>query len=544
MRSPWNYLKYTPILFILIAASAWKIWLVGRDAFPFNADEAVVALMGKHILAGERPVFFYGQAYMGSLDAFLVAVGFKLLGPHVWVIRLIQGLLYLGVLVTTWLVGRNGFSSERIGWVAAGLMAIPTVNMTLYTTVSLGGYGEALLLGNLIFLCALRIDYHGKIRPGSVAWGWWGIFGVLSGVGLWAFGLTLIYTIAAGIFLIVRRAPFPKQSWKDFSAGVGVASLGFAVGSAPWWLFAYQNGIGALILELTGSAVAVEGGDFLGRLGQHLINYLLLGVPAWWGLRPPWEVRWLGLALLPFVILIWSAVLVIAWRGLRQKPEHRPGLLLMWIFLGVHALAFLFTSFGVDPSGRYFIPLTIPLVLFASSALERLPDRLVRLGWLVLGVLIVYQAIGTWQSAMRMPPGITTQFGPETIVDHRSMPGLIDFLKEQGETRGYTNYWVAYPLAFLSNEELIFVPRLPYHLDFRYTARDDRYPVYTSMVHSSDQVAYITTRHPALEERLRSGFTQAGIQWMEAEIGDYHVFYRLSRPVSPEQLELISIQPP
>jgi hypothetical protein len=30
------------------------------------------------------------------------------------------------------------------------LLAIPSVNVILYTTVSLGGYGEALLLGNLI----------------------------------------------------------------------------------------------------------------------------------------------------------------------------------------------------------------------------------------------------------------------------------------------------------------------------------------------------------------------------------------------------------
>ena len=62
---------------------------------PFNADEAVVGLMARHILQGERPIFFYGQAYMGSLDAFLIALGFSLFGEQVWVIRMIQTLLYL-----------------------------------------------------------------------------------------------------------------------------------------------------------------------------------------------------------------------------------------------------------------------------------------------------------------------------------------------------------------------------------------------------------------------------------------------------------------
>ncbi len=69
-------LKIRPgaILFsILGAALAWKAALLVLDCVPFNADEAVVALMARHILQGERPIFFYGQAYMGSLDAYLVA---------------------------------------------------------------------------------------------------------------------------------------------------------------------------------------------------------------------------------------------------------------------------------------------------------------------------------------------------------------------------------------------------------------------------------------------------------------------------------------
>ncbi len=51
--------------------------------------------MARHILGGERPIFFYGQAYMGSLDAWLVAAGFWFFGQQVWVIRFVQILLYL-----------------------------------------------------------------------------------------------------------------------------------------------------------------------------------------------------------------------------------------------------------------------------------------------------------------------------------------------------------------------------------------------------------------------------------------------------------------
>jgi hypothetical protein len=145
------------LLVILLAAAAWKALLLAMDVFPFNSDEAVVALMARHILQGERPTFFYGQAYMGSLDAFLVSFGFAIFGQKVWVIRLVQTVLYLGIIITTVLIARGLFRSKQVGWLAAFLMVIPTVNVTLYTTVSLGGYGEALLIGNLLLLVSMAL---------------------------------------------------------------------------------------------------------------------------------------------------------------------------------------------------------------------------------------------------------------------------------------------------------------------------------------------------------------------------------------------------
>jgi hypothetical protein len=112
------------------------------------------------------------------------------------------------------------------------------------------------------------------------------------------------------------------------------------------------------------------------------------------------------------------------------------------------------------------------------------------------------------------------------------------FLRSRGETRGYTNYWVAFPLAFLSGEDLVYAARLPYHLDFRYTPRDDRYGTYTQAAESSPRVAYITTRHPPLDERLRREFSALGVTFQEAQIGDFHIFYALSRKVTPAELGL------
>src|SRR4030067_2555737 len=76
---PTHFLSFKWSVFIVaVIAIGYKAFLLVSDVVPFNSDEAIVALMAKHILEGDRPIFFYGQAYMGSLDAWLVALGFKL----------------------------------------------------------------------------------------------------------------------------------------------------------------------------------------------------------------------------------------------------------------------------------------------------------------------------------------------------------------------------------------------------------------------------------------------------------------------------------
>jgi len=97
---------------------------------------------------------------------------------------------------------------------------------------------------------------------------------------------------------------------------------------------------------------------------------------------------------------------------------------------------------------------------------------------------------------------------------------------------------VAYPLAFLSGEDLLFVPQLPYQTDLRYTERDDRYLPYDQMVQASPQTAYITTRNQALDEKLRTSFLQLGITWQEKQIGDFQIFYHLSKSIRPNELNL------
>jgi 4-amino-4-deoxy-L-arabinose transferase-like glycosyltransferase len=533
------------LIIIILVAAAWKTWLILANAIPFNSDEAIVALMARHILAGERPIFFYGQAYMGSLDGYIVAGGFLVFGQEVWVIRLIQLILYLGTIITTVWIGDVILGSFKTGLIAACLLSIPTVNVTLYTTASLGGYGEALLIGNLILLLGYFLVKKLNIAAAKGAsavmppfWVLGLLFGGLIGLGIWTNGLTLIYSIPAGSILLwtaVRNKN--RLQWKWLFSQLGVVAAGFLLGSLPWWIYALQFGINRLILELSGSAVAIETMPWWSRIINHLIYLILLGSTVIFGFRPPWEVFWLVVPFIPVILIFWLTVLLFLILQLKKGLREDNG---AWLLAGpmiVLALGFILTSFGVDPSGRYFIPLAIPLALFASQMIQHFFQR-IRWQFLVIGIVILYNGWGTFLCAKQNPPGLTTQFDIQTIIDHKYDPELIQFLLSQGETLGYSNYWVTYPLAFQSKESLVFIPRLPYHLDLIYSARDDRYLSYDQTVNSSKKVAYITTRNPQLDIVLKQQFQEHGVRWLERSIGDYHIFYNLSKVITPSEMNL------
>jgi hypothetical protein len=211
--------------------------------------------------------------------------------------------------------------------------------------------------------------------------------------------------------------------------------------------------------------------------------------------------------------------------------------LMLWGIMLIMAAGFILTSFGNDPSGRYFLPLWMPLTIIAGGCLC-LTTRLGRWRWGVLLLLVLFNLGGTAQCWIKTPPGFTTQFDASTVFDQGYYDELITFLEDHSIDRGYTTYWVAYPLAFLSGEDLIFIPRLPYHSDFGYTDRDDRYAAYDEIVARADSIGLITANQPWLDVYIRYKLRILGIEWHESIIGSFNVFYDLSRPVTPDDIGL------
>ena len=67
---------------LALLALAYRLLLLRTTLATVDSDQAVLGLMARHILHGERPVFFYGQSYQGALEAYLTAGVFRLLGAR------------------------------------------------------------------------------------------------------------------------------------------------------------------------------------------------------------------------------------------------------------------------------------------------------------------------------------------------------------------------------------------------------------------------------------------------------------------------------
>ncbi|MEN6408164.1 MAG: hypothetical protein ABFD44_00465 [Anaerolineaceae bacterium] len=503
----------------LVAVSI-KVILLLTKSVPFNSDEAIVSLMARHILHGERPVFFYGQAYMGSLDAWLTAGVMGVVNDPVLSIRLVQIFLYAGFLISLGWLTRKWLQEPAYSWILVSLAAVPPVVVTLYTSASLGGYGEVLLLGNLILGWGYDVTLGGKER--SL---WRGAaLGLAGGVSYWTLVMTGVYLLAVGIWGILRF------SWKRLPA-YGLALFMFLLGSLPWWLNLLQTHGAPLGMLFSGAY------SDTGTIADHVLGILLFGIPTMLGLRHPWSAGWLNPALAFWGLVLSLAAAVYFLRKQPVKTEIiRPGgRFILWTMVGVLLVLLILSAYGRDPTGRYFLPLLVPLVFLWGAFIIGLWKQKRIWGMVGLALFLAFNGTATIQAALS-PDRITTQFDPITRFDNSHDAELMSFLREHNAQLGYSNYWVSFRIAALSDEQIIYSPRLPDKVDMRYTPMYNRYPVYDQQVNHAPDAAYITTLHPALDVLLRENFQRLGVSWQEATIGPYQVFYAFSRKVMPEEI--------
>ncbi|HEX2908555.1 MAG TPA: hypothetical protein VHO69_16910, partial [Phototrophicaceae bacterium] len=400
-------------------------------------------------------------------------------------------------------------------------------------TATLGGYNELLLLGGLTLFLSYDVTHD---HPRSF---WrWGLLGLSVGLGWWTHGLIVVYALPVAIMVLARTIIKPPGTQRTAPQYILWALAAFLLGSAPWWIFDLQHNGAAISTFLTNR----QTGEFAG-IGipyvpptQRALGLLLVGLPTLIGLRFPWSSAYF---LLPVGVLVASVYLVAVYRLFRSdhalQPDARP---LVLGLMGLFLVIFIASTFGADPTGRYFLPLALPLGIILGTLVDGLwgktpanltptpaPSNSVT-RWLAVALVIIvvgYQGVGQITAATTAP-GFTTQFDLVSHLPNDYDGQLIRFLEERGLTHGYTNYWVAYRLAFLSGERLQYSAALPYKTTLSYNPADNRYPPYAAATAEADKVAYITSNLPELDAYLQTAFQQQNLTYQMVTIGPYTIY--------------------
>lgn len=513
------------ILLILGVAALFRAWLIDTGSIQLESDEAVIALMARHINQGNPlPILMYGQDYLGSLEPILCAIGFRVLGESVTTLRITMSILYGVALLSAYALALTLTHRRRVALIALLIMALPTMQAILHTSTALGPHVETSILTNLILLLGWQVT----IERREETWRW-AALGLAAGLGWWTYAAIITAVAAAGLMGLYTF------SWRHRWRYLLVLVM-FLIGSAPWWLYNVQHDWAAFNYLFEG--YQPRPGETPPTKLEVFGGLVLLGTSTLYGLRHPWKselVMTAGAVIAGIVYLLLFTDML--WFMRRRRPDAytRP-MRLIWLVVGLFTLIFMISSF-FDSTGRYLMPLWGPLTIGLAIGL----DRLRRGGWfataLPLGLLLAFQ-VGSAINTAAGDEKIQYQLIDTLITEPEQDEALLDFVAEQGYSRGYASYWASFRLIFRSHEALILDTDLPYY-DGKYIKPGrNRYEPYTEMVAGADDVIWITHNFPALDEAIERRLGEAGITFQIRDFGRYRLYYDFSERAAPAEFGL------
>ncbi|MCZ7476750.1 DUF423 domain-containing protein [Micromonospora sp. WMMC273] len=290
-------------LLVGFAGVGYRLALLFADVPPTNSDEATMGLAALHVARGDGfPVWFYGQAYMGTLEAYLAAPLVALAGPSVLVLRLPTLALYALFLLLSWRLTRRLGGDRWYALLVVAVLALGSDRVVKNQLIAGGGYPELNPAGAALALLTvgLCVTGAGARLPRWAAWG------LVSGVLLWVDPLILPYVLTLGVLLVAWR-------WRELAGRAGVVLAGtLLLGAAPMLADSIRHGRNpvAAVLAAGGTGAPADWAD-------RLHGALVLGPPLAMGFCSPgrcatWQLWWA----VAFPVLLVLAALT-AWHALR-----------------------------------------------------------------------------------------------------------------------------------------------------------------------------------------------------------------------------------
>jgi 4-amino-4-deoxy-L-arabinose transferase-like glycosyltransferase len=450
--------RHLPFLLILIATAILRFVILFVSQTHVTSDEAIIGLMGKHILEGRAfPFYFYGISYNASCawEAYLAVIPFAIAGVSVVALKIPTVLLSL-VCLALFYVMTTRLYSIRVATVASLISALwPGLAKWHYQP---RGYAFYFLFIPLLVILFLVVDKQETRRARDFF-----LFGLVCGIAFWSMELLLITIVALWVLLLLRR----KLSIKTFATALG----GFVIGYAPaiWWNLTHSmRNWHFLFFEKP------EAGGLAARFGfQAWREIFLHEMPKFFSADTVlWyypETKWTGyvLYLATAIALIVAAGSALRWKSIREAfssgffGDGTTKDLLMLILIAVSLVPYIIAPLRVP---GYFLGAAFFMsILIARCADEFFTQR--RFFMRGLGVAVLLAAIVCGVATM-IETASHNQIETLTLSpdrhDHEMMrvPGAdIDAVKQDLDQNNVKAVWTTisfvYPLIFETNEKLI-----------------------------------------------------------------------------------------
>jgi len=431
------------LLFVLIAA--WALVIVRCFVFTayehsfFDSDQAVFALMAKHIIEGRAfPVFMYGQTYLLALDSYMSVPFFLAFGPTVAAMRLAL-MTMNGVIATTLIVALVRWGGLRPLYALAASMfftfAPPLTGASLVEAC--GNIGQFLYIV-LLFLLRRRALWFGLVLAIGFLYREFTIFAVpMLLIGdLWQ---RRIFTGERLRFWLVAFAAClatwqSLQALKPYSDMMGPGTRGQLIrGEGGSQIGNISDRVAIVPSALPGRTLAMVRDHLPKLMGTRRSLHLIASQGRDWLF---WPIS-LGLA---------AALLRAAW--LARRPGTLDRAAFGWYLIGVGATAaaaYIATRPAQPFIDRYallaiYLPVGVVAVYLATEG--RLAGRLA-----ILALVAVWSA----SSGVDHAAQIARYWGGREPDELRVLAGALADRRIHVAEAGY---WRAYKISFITREQV------------------------------------------------------------------------------------------
>ena len=404
------------VALLFVAMRLLTAWLL---RFEVNGDLAIVQIMVRDMASGGPiPAFFSGQAYMGSLEPVVNTLFHILFGRTNFGLEL--GTAFFSVLMAVAVVRM----AHRAGgaWAAVAALAFCVIGplpFTHYAVSPRGGYGVLLFItAGLLetgarLICEERREGRCRLALSLAA-------GLLTGIGFWCNQLVFpaVATVSLCVLVLAPRLLIRLRLW---IGGV----LGFAAGSAPFWIWNARNGweslglAGSLVFDLLSTArnarllVKARWSAFFSACADTapgVPDALLLLIVAASFLLPLLSLR--VFAPLPKRIHPDEHP---------AMPEARTQLAVCWAYFAIFALCFAFSDFAILDTPRYLLPLVPAFAVLVGTACTS--TRFHSANYLAIALLVL---LVVWQAQQMKVLAAIGREGAARMAGYREAASLLE----------------------------------------------------------------------------------------------------------------------